>query len=100
MQSVGALASVTRSDGLLAAGLVIAPAGGERSIATLTVTLAEAGSGRAPLRSPAAKSLAGNAMADAVPFYEWLARDAAAPLDLPLSSALALRLTPRSPTRR
>jgi hypothetical protein len=47
---------------------------------------------RIPLRSEAALPLAGNAMADALPLFEALARGDRAPLALPLSARLALEL--------
>jgi hypothetical protein len=70
----GALASVTRSRGLLGVALVLAP---ERSAATRAVLDWAVLPGSAPpsaLQSPAAQALAGNAMADALPLFEALAR--------------------------
>ena len=72
-----ALASTNASRGLLAAALVIAP-------------------GRSA-RSQAALPLGANAMADAVPLFEALAR--ADPAPLPLSATLALRLQLGAMTR-
>jgi len=94
VQSVGALATVTRSTGLLAVALIIAPTRGEQSVATVRLALADGPTMPVPLRSAAARSLADNAMADALPFFEALARDDPAAIDLPLSASLALRLTP------
>ena len=70
----GALASVTRSRGLLGVALVLAP---ERSAATRAVLDWAVQPGSAlpsTLQSPAAQALAGNAMADALPLFEALAR--------------------------
>ena len=92
VQASGALASVTHSDGLFAAALVLAPATSGRAIAAFEATLLPGPSRRPPLASDAARALAGNAMADALPFLEALATGADAPLDLPLSSSLSLRL--------
>jgi len=75
----GALASVTRSRGLLGVALVLAP---ERSAATRAVLDWRVQPGSAPptaLRSPAARALAGNALADALPLFEALARLQAQP---------------------
>jgi hypothetical protein len=45
-----------------------------------------------PLRSEAALPLASNAMADALPLFEALARDDFSPMLLPVSATLALRV--------
>jgi Beta-ketoacyl synthase, N-terminal domain len=94
VQSTGALASVTASEGLLAAALVIAPAGSSRSASgsRFESTLVSGPSAPVPLRSAAARALAGNAMADALPFLEALALGSPGVLDLPLSRSLSLRL--------
>jgi hypothetical protein len=42
--------------------------------------------------TPAAQSLASNALADALPLFEALADGGGVPLSMPLSSLLALRL--------
>jgi len=86
----GALASTTASRGLLAVALVLSPQRGERTLATLDWSLASGKTERIPLRSEAALPLAENAMADALPLFEALARRHTAPLHLPLSNALAL----------
>ena len=94
VQAVGALASVTRSEGLLATALVIAPAdasGGTRG-PSFAATLVSGPSRAVPLRSTAARALAENAMADALPFFEALALGPIGALELPLSRSLALRL--------
>jgi len=94
VQAVGALASVTRSEGLLATALDIAPAdasGGTRG-PSFAATLVSRPSRAVPLRSTAARALAENAMADALPFFEALALGPAGALELPLSRSLALRL--------
>jgi hypothetical protein len=96
VQSVGPLATVTHSAGLLAAAFVLAPSRGPRSRAAFDATLV-AGLSRPPvLRSMAARSLQDNAMADALPFVEALALEAGEPLELPLSRSLALRLRPQA----
>jgi len=94
VQAVGALASVTRSEGLLATALVIAPAdaSGGANGRSFTATLVSGPSRPAALRSAAAQALGGNAMADALPFFEALALGPGSALDLPLSRTLALRL--------
>jgi len=94
VQAVGALASVTRSEGLLAAGFVLAPAPSGGPQAGFELTLVH-GAAEAPvLRSAAVRALAGNAMADALPFLEALAADAGAAISLPLGRTLSLRLAP------
>jgi len=96
VQAVGALATVTHSEGLLAAALVLAPVAstGAPPERVFEATLASGASTRTPLRSSAARALAGNAMADALPFFEALALGLRQSLDLPLSHSLALRLRP------
>ena len=88
----GALASTNASRGLLAVALVIAPEWGARSLAALDWALAVGPTARIPLRSEAALPLATNAMADAIPLFEALARPDPAPLAMPLAATLALRL--------
>ena len=94
VQAAGALASVTTSDGLLAAALVIAPAGAITASRgpRFEATLVSGPSAVVPLNSAAARALARNAMADALPFLEALALGTTGPLDLPLSRSLSLRL--------
>ena len=92
MPAVGALASVVTSRDLLAVALVIAPARTSRTVATLEWSLA-AGAAEAPeLRTDAVRPLKANAMADALPFFENLARGDGRSLGLPLSPSLSLRL--------
>ena len=92
MPAVGALASVVTSRDLLAVALVIAPARTSRTVATLEWSLA-AGAAEAPeLRTDAVRPLQANAMADALPFFEALARGDGRSLGLPLSPSLSLRL--------
>jgi hypothetical protein len=92
MPAVGALASVVTSRDLLAVALVVAPARTERTVASLEWSL---GAGPAPvpeIQSGAARALKANAMADALPFFEILARGHAGSLGLPLSPTLSLRI--------
>ncbi|MGZ5276480.1 MAG: beta-ketoacyl synthase chain length factor [Caldimonas sp.] len=95
VQAVGALATVTKSEGLLACALVLSPATATPAASGPTfVASLVAGPAAAPaLRSEAARALAGNAMAGALPFLEALAFAANQPLDLPLGRSLALRLS-------
>jgi hypothetical protein len=93
MPAVGALASVTTSRDLLAVALVLAPAPGARTVASFEWSLAGGGAGPASaLRSAAARALKANAMADALPLFEALARAEVETLRLPLSGALSLQL--------
>ncbi len=96
VQAMGAIATVTRSEGLLAAALVLAPAPSTDSprAPSFQASLIPGLIAAAPLRSSAARALAGNAMADALPFFEALACATCQPLDLPLNRTLTLRLTP------
>lgn len=92
MPAVGALASITTSRDLLAVALVISPKRTERTVAAFEWSLS-AGASLAPaLRSDAARALKVNAMADALPLFEALARGKAESLALPLSATLSLRL--------
>ncbi len=93
--AVGALSSVVRSEGLLAAALVLAPEDSGQSLARIELALQPGGGAPLPPTSAAARALAGNAMADALPLFESLAQGGAATLVLPLSTrqSLQLRLT-------
>ncbi len=88
----GALVSTNDSRGLLAVALVIAPQRSAHTLFALDAALVAGTTERVLLRSEAALVLAGNAMADALPLFEALARGDRAPLVLPLSATLALRL--------
>lgn len=96
VEATGALASVTASRGLLAGALVLAPVAGERTLAAFEWSLSSAPASRSVLRSDVARALAGNAMADALPLFEALARGDAEAMTLPLSASLALRLVLRT----
>jgi len=126
VEATGALASVTASAGMLACALVLAPHPSARTVAAFDWALAPGGDGPPELRSAAARSLADNAMAGALPFLEAIAvasrggspdetasggasldrkapvaeaapaGRAAASISLPLSRSLAIALTPRS----
>lgn len=93
----GALASVNRSRGLLGVALVLSPQAGECSLWRVDWAL---GAGTPPpLRSAAARALAGNAMADALPLFETLAHAAPARVHLALGATpgLELALAPLAP---
>jgi hypothetical protein len=101
---VGALNSVTRSEGLLAVALVLSPEQSGRSLTRIEWSLAaggpaDAGHPLGQLRTAAAQALAGNALADALPFFEALALADTSALCLPLSSrqSLGLRLSALNP---
>ncbi|MES2886812.1 MAG: beta-ketoacyl synthase chain length factor [Pseudomonadota bacterium] len=97
-QACGALSTVTKSQGLLAVALVLAPQRSAHTRIALDWALGPDFSRRTALRSSAAQSLSGNAMADALPLFEALAQPALntgpAPVvvDLPLSSHSGLRI--------
>lgn len=92
IEAVGALASVTRSTGLLAVALVLAP-GTTRPGAPVLQWQLEPGTTAAPApRCEPARALATNALADALPFFETLACAETAPITLRLGPALGLRL--------
>jgi len=95
VQAVGPLGSVTRSDGLLAGALVIAPERTAHSVAAFDWALLHGAHAAPALQSDAARAVSGNAMADALPLFEALARGSAGALVLPLSATLALQLTLR-----
>lgn len=77
IRTVGPLAQLAHSDGRMAVALVLAPAARSPSGLRLSVAYTDAGPPTAapsfPL-SAAGGSLAGNALADAIPFFEWLAQ--------------------------
>ena len=95
VEATGALAHVTSSVGLLAAALVLAPEPGARTLAAFDWSLVSGKSVGAWPASAAARSLAGNAMADALPLFERLACGGESELLLPLSGTLSMRLVPR-----
>ena len=98
VEASGALASVVASEGLLACALVLAPSAGSTSVCTVDWQVARETVAAPALRSAAARSLAGNAMAGALPVLEALATAdrGDASLALPIAPALALRLTARA----
>ena len=92
IEARGALKSVTRSRGMLAAALVIAPLRSERSVAVLQWSLHHAPAFACALRSEAARSLADNAMIDVVPLLEALAANRPETLLMPLSPMMSLKI--------
>ena len=92
MPAVGALASVTTSRDLLAVALVISPQRTERTVAAFEWSLATGPAPARALRTEAARALQVNAMADALPLFEALARGKTESLALPLSATLSLRV--------
>jgi len=92
IEAKGALACVTRSRGLLAAAMVLSPLRTERSLATLEWSLRQGPAQGIELRSAAARSLAQNAMADALPLMEAIASERNESLLMPLSSRLSLQI--------
>jgi hypothetical protein len=92
MPAVGALASVTTSRDLLAVALVVSPTRTERTVASFDWSLAGGAPAAPAPRSEAARALSANAMADALPLFEALARGDAGALRLPLSPTLSLQL--------
>jgi hypothetical protein len=97
IEASGALACTTASQGLLGLALVLAPARGARSVAALAWSLASGPSAPVPLRTAAAQSLAGNAMADGLPLFEALALEWREPFLMPLSATLSLELRVSDP---
>jgi hypothetical protein len=100
-EATGPLRQVHSSQGMLAAALVVAPARTERSLAAFEWALVPGPAALAPLSSAAARAMAANAMADALPLFEALAREdwgsAEVSLCMPLSARLSLMLQLRSP---
>ena len=98
--ATGALASVTESTGLLACALVLSPNESERAVAAFDWSLASGTTPATPIRSPAARSLAGNAMAGALPLLEAIARvergHPAGSILLPLTPSLGLVLAAKA----
>ena len=100
-QAVGPLASVNTSQGLLAVAMVLASAQGPSSQWALQWRLGSAdgsvddsadGPNHTPPLGTAAQTLAGNAMAGALPLFEALAKGQATRLPLPLGAGPALML--------
>ena len=92
MPAVGALASVTTSREMLAVALVLSPTRSARTVASFEWTLAAGALPATPVRSDAARALQVNAMADALPLFEALARGESESLALPLSATLSLQV--------
>ncbi|KNZ31942.1 MAG: hypothetical protein AD742_14240 [Methylibium sp. NZG] len=92
IEARGALQSVTRSRGLLATALVLAPRRSGRSVAAVDWRLQPGPAIACPLRSAAARALADNAMADALPLLESLAHRRKETLSMPLSAHLSLNV--------
>jgi hypothetical protein len=86
----GPLASTNDSEGMLGAALVVAPAPTGRAVCGLDWSLHPGDCTRRPARSSAGMSLARNAMADAVPLFEAIAREEREELLMPLSPLLSL----------
>ncbi len=87
----GALAQVTRSEGMLAVAMVLSPV---RTPATLHAIGWQSGEKPNPARlSGPVTGLAGNAMADCLPLFEALARKESKTIDLAAGVNLALRLS-------
>ena len=97
VEATGALASVTKSAGLLACAFVLAPTPGERTVAAFEWSLESGARPVTTVRSVAAESLAGNAMAGALPFLEAIAAapDGAGALTLAFGRSLGLSLRAR-----
>jgi hypothetical protein len=96
IEACGALKSVTASRGLLATALVLAPRHSERSMGALDWSLQAGPAAPVELRSDAARCLAHNAMADALPLLEALASCRPETLLMPLSplSSLTIEISP------
>jgi len=88
----GPLVATNSSRGMLAVALVLAPQASVRTLARLDWGLASGPAEPIALRSAAALALRANAMADALPLFEALARDDAELMALPLSAELALQV--------
>jgi Beta-ketoacyl synthase, N-terminal domain len=94
VEASGPIASVTASKGMLACALVLAPVASERTLAAFDWSLVPGPAAPPAHRSRAARELADNAMADALPLLEALAL-ADEDLALRLSRTLALVLRRR-----
>jgi Beta-ketoacyl synthase, N-terminal domain len=85
-EATGPLASVNTSRGLLGVALVLSPTPSAASLWQLQWVLADGARAAPPLQSAAARALAHNAMADALPLLEALAAGQACELCLPLAA--------------
>ena len=90
--AVGALASVTRSRGMLATALVLSPQRSARSLGAINFALRNGATSAVELTSNAARQLDDNAIADCLPLLERIASDQAFEVALPLADTLALHL--------
>jgi len=92
MPAVGALASVTTSREMLAVALVLSPTRTARTVASFEWSLSAGTQPASCARSDAARALEVNAMSDALPLFEALARGETETLSLPVSATLSLQL--------
>jgi hypothetical protein len=90
--AVGPLSSVTTSRELLAVAMVIAPERTPHTVASFEWSLVSGATAPQRALSAASSALKANAMADALPLFEALARGDSESLTLPLSSTLSLQL--------
>jgi hypothetical protein len=90
MAACGALVSTNDSVGMLAAALVLAPAATQRTVFGLDWSLYHGDCTRRPAQSCAGAALSHNAMADAIPLFEAMARQDHEELLMPLSPCLSL----------
>jgi len=97
----GPMASVNTSRGLLGVALVLSPHEGPRTRWSLDAAMGNGAAAASLPQSAAARALAGNALADALPLFEALALPAAASITMAVGrqAALALRIAPHPPPR-
>ena len=98
-EAIGALRSVNRSRGLLAVALLLSPVQSAASSWALAWSVPEAGVAVPMLQSAAARALADNASAAALPLFEALAGGAGCTRAWPLSASRALQLVLRPVTQ-
>ena len=92
IEACGPLSTVTSSRGLMAAALVLAPLRSDRTLAALDWSLCPGPASTCALRSDAARGMAHNAMADALPLMEALASGHTESVLMPLSARLSLKV--------
>jgi Beta-ketoacyl synthase, N-terminal domain len=92
IEAKGALATMAPSRGVFGVALVIGPQDGARGRALGLEVRSTQAVEPTPARSAAAKLIADNALAPALPLFEALARDDPARITMALSAALALQI--------
>lgn len=92
IEAKGALGTVTSSRGMVGAAVVLAPSSSAQGVRLMLRVQSGAATAITPANSPAAEYIAPNALAPCLPFFELLARQDAAAIQLALGASMTLRI--------